>query len=76
MKNNKFVIPLLVSGIYTAHNCTNIAIWHIVNDVIPVWNPAFSSKTAAPPSSVIPVLDTGLLYDDVMKVADTGIQKT
>ncbi|MCX3064626.1 hypothetical protein [Wolbachia endosymbiont of Rhagoletis cerasi] len=36
MKNNKFVIPLLVSGIYTAHNCTNIAIWHIVNDVIPV----------------------------------------
>ncbi|WP_187297000.1 hypothetical protein [Wolbachia pipientis] len=36
-------------------NCT-------ANGVIPVWNPAFSSKTAAPPSSVIPVLDTGISF--------------
>ncbi|MDE5062048.1 hypothetical protein [Wolbachia endosymbiont of Drosophila tsacasi] len=29
-----------------------------------------------PPSPVIRVADTGLLYDDVMKVADTGIQES
>ncbi|WP_265043602.1 MULTISPECIES: hypothetical protein [unclassified Wolbachia] len=46
MKNNKFVIPLLVSGIYTAHNRTNIAIWHIVNDVIPVRDTGMTRKGA------------------------------